>query len=275
MARSTADALNIVCRLDHDGKLDEVAQDKKQEVATSILCDKLQTQDFAGPSSLWASKVLGPISRYRVADILLHMKLASRTSRPGLTVGFLRMLCNGLCTAQRFHTEDYEQICRVGCPNEADSLSHYNECPFCMICFRSFWKQATELPRRNHLLHDLITHVFLRSLQYGIVVMGFIDAFVYAHHQHRQGSEYPGIFGVYMKGRIRFMTTIIPSHAPCISGNMSIKTHAGYLRKKIPSPEAQRKISVSSQYSFHTHAKESMISMDGSMFLDGSSRCRW
>ena len=41
---------------------------------------------------------------------------------------------------------------------------------------------ATVLPQRNHLLRDLITRVFLRSLQYGIVVMGFIDAFVYAHH---------------------------------------------------------------------------------------------
>ena len=53
------------------------------------------------------------------------MKLVSRAARPGLTVGFLRILCNG----QRFHTEGDEQTCRVGCPNEPDSLSHYNECP--------------------------------------------------------------------------------------------------------------------------------------------------
>ena len=129
MARSTADAFNIVCRLDHHGKLDEASQDKKQKVATGLICDNLHTQDFAGPISLRASKVLGPISRYRVADILPHMNLASRASRSGLTVGFLRILCNGLCTAQRFHTESYEQMCRVGCPNQPDSLTHYNECP--------------------------------------------------------------------------------------------------------------------------------------------------
>ena len=29
-------------------------------------------------------------------------------------------------------------------------------------------------------LHDLITSVFLRSLQYGIVVLGFLDAFLQA-----------------------------------------------------------------------------------------------
>ena len=63
MARSTADAFNIVCRLDHNGKLDEFSQ-KKQKVAISLLCGKLHTQDFAGPISLQASKVLGPSSRY-------------------------------------------------------------------------------------------------------------------------------------------------------------------------------------------------------------------
>ena len=87
-SRNTLDAFNIVCRLDRDGKLDEASRDKKQKVATGFIRDKLHTQDFAGPISLRASKVLGPISRYRIADVLPHMKLASRASRPGLTVGF-------------------------------------------------------------------------------------------------------------------------------------------------------------------------------------------
>ena len=139
MACSTAEAFNMVCRLDHDGKLDEAPQNKKQKVATGVLCDKLHTQDFAGPISLRASKVLGPISRYRVADILLHMKLVSRASRPWLTVGFLRIFCSRLCTAQRFHTEEYEQMCRVGCPNEPDSLSSTTtNAFFCTICLYLF-----------------------------------------------------------------------------------------------------------------------------------------
>ena len=72
---------------------------------------------------------------------------------------------------------------------------------------------ATALPRRGHLIHDLITQVFLRSLQYGIVVMGFIDAFVYAHNCHRRGIENPGNVGDCLKGRIRFMTAITPVYA--------------------------------------------------------------
>ena len=234
MACSTANACDIVCRLDRDGKLDEAPQDKKQEVATGLLRDELYEQDFAGPVSLRASKVLGPISRYRVADILPHMKLVLRASRPGLTVGILRILCNGLSTAQRFHTVEHDHTCRVGCPNEPDSLSHYGECPRLWGMFTSFWGQASVLPRRNHLLHDLITKVFLRSLQHGIEVMGFGDC---------------------MKGRIRFMTasTLAYAHgyqATCLSRRMR-----AILGKKFPSTEAQRQISASSQCLFQNTEK--------------------
>ena len=96
---------------------------------------KVHTQDFAGPISFRTSKVLGPISRYRVADILLHMELVSRASRPGLIVGLLFIFCNVLDTAQRFHAEGFEQTCRVGCPNEPDSLNHYNERPLLNTVF--------------------------------------------------------------------------------------------------------------------------------------------
>ena len=80
-------------------------------------------QDFAGPISLRAFEVLGPVSRCRVADVQPHMKLVSRASRPRLIVGVLRILCNGRCTAQRFYTDEHDHACRVGCPNEPDSLS--------------------------------------------------------------------------------------------------------------------------------------------------------
>ena len=190
MAFSTADAFDIVCRLDrYDTLDDDVPQNKKQKIATGLLLDKLHKQDFAGPLSSRASRVLGPISRHRVADILLHMKKFSRACRPGLLVGFLRILCNGLCTAQRFHTEEHDHTCRVGCPNEPDSLTHYNECPRLYKIFVSFWSHAAIVPQRNPFLSDLITRVFLQCLQYGIVVLGFLVAFVYAHHKHPRFRE--------------------------------------------------------------------------------------
>ena len=58
------------------------------------------------------------------------MKSISLASRPRLLVGFLRVLSNGLCAAQRFHTDEHDHIFRNGCPNELDSLTQYNECPW-------------------------------------------------------------------------------------------------------------------------------------------------
>ena len=142
-------AFDIVCSLDRDGKLDEVQKKNKQKVATGLLLDKLHKQDFVGPLSSRASRVLGPISRYRVADILPHMNLVSRASRPGLIVGFLRILCNELCTAQRFHTEENDHTCCVGCPNEPDSLTDYIEGPRLYNIFTSFWRHATVFHRET------------------------------------------------------------------------------------------------------------------------------
>ena len=147
MTFHTANAFDIVCRLDRDDILDEVPQNKKQKVATGLLLDKLRTQDFAGPLSGRATRVLGPISRHRIADILPHMKRVSRASRPGLLVGFLRILCNGLCTAQRFHTAENDHTCRIGCLDEPDSLSHYNMCP--RDCTTSFFSSG-DTPRWCH-----------------------------------------------------------------------------------------------------------------------------
>ena len=48
----------------------------------------------------------------------------------------------------------------------------------------SFWRRATILPPRNELLQHLTSRVFLRSLQNIIVVLGFLDEFVCAHHKH-------------------------------------------------------------------------------------------
>ena len=97
-------------------------------------------------------------------------------------------------------------------------------------------------PRRGHLFHDLITQVFLRSLQYGIVVMGLIEAFfVYAHNHHRRNIENPGNLGDCMKGRIRFMTAITSAHAhayqvSCLTRHVSAVQNQ---RFRLPSAKAR------------------------------------
>ena len=275
MARSTAEAFNMVCCLDRNGKLDDSPLDKKQKVATTLLRDELYRQDFAGPISSRASRVLGPISRFRVVEILPHMKLVSRASHPGLTVGFLRILCNGLCTAQSFHTGGEEQTCRVRCPDEPDSLRHYNECLPLYNLFASLWGHAPALPRRSHLLHDLITQVFLRSLQYGIPVVGFMDAFVHAHHQHRRSIENPGNSGDCMKRK----NTLHDGYHSClrsrISGNMSNKTNACSPASQLPPAETQSQVSASPQRSCHNTRKRQWLPWMNHLYWRRYSRCGW
>ena len=53
----------------------------------------------------------------------------------------------------------------------------------------------------------------MQSIQYGIVVLRFLDASVYAHCKHRLDSENTGNFGDCMKGRIHIMTAITPAYA--------------------------------------------------------------
>ena len=118
-------------------------------------------------------------------QILPQMCISSRASRPGLAVGILQVLCNGMCTAQRFHMEGEEQRCRAGCQDEPDSLSDYSECPLHYNIFTVVWRHAAVWPRRGHLFHN----------------------------HHRRNVDNPGNFGDCIEGKIRFMTAIAPTYA--------------------------------------------------------------
>ena len=69
--------------------------------------------------------------------------------------------------------------------------------------------------------------------------MGFIDAFVYAHHQHRQSIENPVNFGDCKKGRIRFMTAITPAYAHAYQATCLTKHMPAILVKKIRLPKSE------------------------------------
>ena len=159
-------------------KLDESSQGKKQNVATGSLRDKLHTQDF-GKISFRASKIMGPISQSSMncghpATHETCIACVSSLAHCWFSAHPLQRAMH----RQRFHTESHEQMCRVG----YRTLSLATTNALCRTdMFISFWRQATVPPRKNHLSHDLITHVFLRSFQHGIVVMELM----YAHHQLR------------------------------------------------------------------------------------------
>ena len=95
-----------------------------------------------------------------------------------------------------------------------------------------------DIATKTSFLHDLITRVFLRSLQHGIVVLGFLDAFIYAHHKQRLDSENAGNFGDCIKGRVRFMTAITPAYAhayqaTCLTADMPAVPHQNFRQPQL------------------------------------------
>ena len=127
-----------------------------------------------------------------------------------------------MCTAQRFHMDSEEQRCRVGCPHEPDSLSHYNECPLLHTFVVAAWIYAAVRPRRPSVSRSHHSD-HLRSLQYGIAV----------HNYHRRNTNNLGNFGDCMEGRIRLMTVITPTYAYayqslCPVGRLFVVPHQNF-----------------------------------------------
>ena len=136
------------------------------------------------------------------------------------------------------------------------TLSYCNECLRFYKNFYFFLETFHSTATEKSFLHDLITQVFLQSLQYGIVVLGFLDAFVYAHHQHRPNVKNHGNFGDCAKGRIRFMTAITSCRRPRLSGNLSCSTQPA---TTFPPTKAQGQISVPDQRSFYNTYKKNRL----------------
>ena len=80
-----------------------------QKAATTIFVTRSKNATFLcqlpnGPPKFWDQSV--EIMWRRIRN-------AARASRPGLAVGALRVLCNGMCTTEHFHAEDAEHSCMI------------------------------------------------------------------------------------------------------------------------------------------------------------------
>ena len=154
-------------------------------------------------------------------------------------------------------------MCRVGFPGKPDSLSHDNEN---VLCCATFLPQSGDKLLCYHGEAIFSTtwspSFFLRSLQYGIVVMGVIDAFAYAHNHHRRNMDNPGNFGDCMKGRIRFKTAITPANAHTYQLTYLTKHIPVVLSQKfrLPLPKPYTQVT---QCSHHNTREQAMITEVG------------
>ena len=196
--------------------------------------------------------------RHRVAEILLHIKLFRVLPVLGYLLG--SFVSSGMvCTAQRFHTAEHDHTCLFGCPENLILSLITRSVPSCITSF-CFSGNTLRYCHREQCSHDLITQVFLRSLQCGIVVLGFLDACVSAHHKHRLDSENSGNFGDCMKGRVQFMS-LLPTPTRIkqrVLHNTSLASRTTPSGFPDPSPGIHAVPMIVPQ-----HVKEAMIIMGG------------
>ena len=164
---------------------------------------------------------------------------------------------------RRFHVENEEHSCRVGCHDEPDCLSDYNKCFLLSNIFVSLRRNAEIHPRENHILYDLITEVLHANLQSGIVVMGFIDAFVYAHNYHRHNADRPGKFEDCMEVRIRLMTAITPAYAHAYQASFLGRRPLDIPLSKVLPTVCQGQVPEPSQHPYHYSEKKVTTTKDG------------
>ena len=155
MAFSTMEAYEFVCQKDRLGNVIDSPRHNMKKAATIFLSNTTQKREFSLPTARRASKVLGPISRHSITQVLSMVCAASRASHPGLAEGVLRVLCNGVCSSKRFHVENDDQSCTAGCLDEPDGLDHCNKCPRLSAVIEEFTRShrpsgAQEHPARNH-----------------------------------------------------------------------------------------------------------------------------
>ena len=111
--------------------------------------------------------------------------------------------------------------------------------------------------------------------------MSFLDAFVYAHHQHHQSFENPGNLGDCMKGRIRFMTAITPAkahayQATCLATHMPAVPHKNF---RLPKLKARYPYLPNARSTTHEKGNDycgwAIYTDGGTRVVDGETLAGW
>ena len=83
---------------------------KKQSSATTLLCDFEQQRDFSRAIASRASKVVGAVSRYTALRRSVLLSAAQVAPHVQDYLWLIRVMCNGLYTARRFHVHVDEEM---------------------------------------------------------------------------------------------------------------------------------------------------------------------
>ena len=117
---------------------------------------------------------------------------AANSCKAGLVVGVLRIACDGLCTAVRFHIAEENPGCLLGVHEGLDCSRHYSRCPTLFESLCSLWPGTGESISPTALFNDVLFTNVVRRNRLCILVAGLLDAFVTALNLRRTNRG-PGL----------------------------------------------------------------------------------
>ena len=137
----------------------------------------------------------------------------ANSCKAALVVGALRITCNGLCTAARFHTAEENPGCLLECHDGLDCTQHYNRCSALVDSLCSLWPGAGECISPTAIFNKFLFKIAVRSSRLCILVAGLLDAFVTAFNLQRTKRGRGLNFRELVYGRIKMMTALCPAWA--------------------------------------------------------------
>ena len=164
--------------------------------------------DIANAICSCSNRALGFVSQHRVHLPMQGLCRTANSCKPGLLFDALRIACNGLCTAARYHTAEDNPGCRLGCVEEEDCLRHYNSCPILFDHFGSLWRGTIEGISRAAIFNGLPFNNAVRSERLCIFVSGLLDGCGTAFNLRRTHRGLGLNIKELMYGRINMMTAL-------------------------------------------------------------------
>ena len=195
----------------------------------------------------------------------------ANTSKAGLIVGALRITCNGLCTAARFHSADENPGCFLGCGEGQDCLRHNNQCPTLLRSLFAIWLGTGDCIFPTAIFNDMLFNIAVRNDRLCTLVSGLFDAFVTVFNLWRTHQDHGLNFRALMYGRIKMMTALFPAWAHTYQ-TMCLEFSPGQLRQEaFQVTQTQEKVSYVAQLP-NSYQMTGIASPGWKVFTDGGCK---
>ena len=144
-----------------------------QSGAATLIRQSRTILDIATAICSRSNCAIGFVNQHRVLSLMEGLCRTANSCKAGMVVGALRIACNGLCTAARFHTADGTQDAFWAATGGLDCIRHYNQCPTLFEFFRSLWPGTGECISPTAIFNELLFKIAVQS-GFASLVLGFL-----------------------------------------------------------------------------------------------------